>query len=107
MDQFKILRAANVAREKLWDPQKKCDLSFLGNALAGEVGEACNVIKKLERARLGLRGKRANITQLAEELGDVIIYLDILAERVGIDLWLAVRDKFNSSSLEIGSDERI
>jgi NTP pyrophosphatase (non-canonical NTP hydrolase) len=48
-------------------------LAYKGNELAGEAGEACNVIKKLERERLGMPGSRDTVAHLAEELADVII----------------------------------
>ena len=73
------LHKANYARCKEWDPDTVLDLPFWGVELAGEVGEACNVIKKLERERLGLRGSRATIQQLSEELADCIICTDLVA----------------------------
>lgn len=49
---FASLREANVARQAAWcaDGDPVPDLSFRGIELAGETGEALNVIKKLERA---------------------------------------------------------
>jgi len=41
-------------------------LLFRGVELGGEAGEALNVIKKLERERLGWRGSRATPEQLAD-----------------------------------------
>lgn len=41
------LRRANVARQKEWDSSDaKTDIAFWGVELAGDVGEACNIIKK-------------------------------------------------------------
>lgn len=74
------LHRANVARQKEWDSSNtKTDLDFWGVELAGEVGEACNIIKKLERERLGMRGSRSTVQDLADELGDVIICCDLIA----------------------------
>ncbi len=92
------LRNANIERQKLWCPEQNPDLSFRGNELAGETGEACNVIKKLERERLGYVGSRDTLEHLAQELADVIITADLVAQSVGIDLEKAVREKFNSTS---------
>lgn len=98
---FEDLRKANDRRQDAWEnAQDKLDLSYLGNAAAGEVGEMCNVIKKLERERLGLRGSRATMADLAEEMADVIIYLDLIAAKANIDLGEAVRDKFNKTSVK-------
>jgi len=101
------LRAANIVRDPEFDPDGLITPSFRGNELAGEAGEACNVIKKLERDRLNLRGSRATIDQLAEELGDVIICVDLIAMEYGIDLAKAVREKFNKTSAKLGLAPRI
>lgn len=96
---LKQLRRANSARQDEWENAKgKLSLSYFGNAIAGEVGEACNVIKKIERERIGLRGSRADINDLAEELADVIIYIDLLAADCNIDLEEAIKAKFNKTS---------
>jgi NTP pyrophosphatase (non-canonical NTP hydrolase) len=41
--------------------------------LAGESGELANIMKKIERERLGWQGSRATEEQLADELADVVI----------------------------------
>lgn len=97
---FTALRSANITRQAEWDPANKIDLAYRGNELAGEVGEACNVIKKLERERHGIRGSRANGTMLAEELADVVVCVDLIAAAMGLDLGAAVRAKFNHTSMK-------
>ena len=104
---FQTLREANTRRQQEWDPHGKLDIAYRGNELAGECGEACNVIKKIERARRGLRGSRATLDQLADELADVIICVDLIAQYEGIDLWEAVKRKFNRTSQENSLNERI
>ncbi len=96
------LRVANILREKEWNPAGAITLEYRGNELAGEVGEACNIIKKIARERIGIRGTRATSEQLAEELADVIICVDLIAMQVGIDLEKAVVRKFNSTSERYG-----
>lgn len=96
------LQRANAARQAEWCLDQKPDLSFRGNELAGEVGEACNVIKKLERERQGWRGSRATIDQLRDELADVVICTVLVANEAGIDLYPAVRAKFNDTSRKNG-----
>lgn len=96
------LRMANEERAKEWCPNEKPDLSFRGNELAGETGEACNVIKKIERERHGWRGTRANKEDLAQELADVVICASLVASTAGIDLGQAVVDKFNATSIKYG-----
>ena len=101
------LRAANFARQAEWDTDGQITLSYRGNELAGEVGEACNVIKKLERERMGIAGSRANLADLAEELADVIICADLIAMQLGIDLNRAVAEKFNKTSEKVGLTTRL
>ena len=103
VETLKTLREANVARQALWDSDNKIDIAYRGNELAGEVGEACNIIKKLARERLGIRGSRASLAQLAEELADVVICADLIAMGEGIDLLDgAVPAKFNATSAKVG-----
>ncbi len=99
---LRALHAANIARQAEWCPDQVPDLSFRGNELAGEVGEACNVVKKLERERHGWRGSRATLDDLAQELADVVICADLCAVTAGIDLDAAVVAKFNATSRKQG-----
>lgn len=107
---FSDLRSANVARDREWvspGSGAKLSLSFRGNELAGEVGEACNVIKKLEREQLGLVGSRATLDDLADELSDCIICIDLIAMDLGLDLAAAVARKFNATSEKRGLATRL
>lgn len=72
-----------------------------GGAAAGEMGELCNLLKKLRR------GDQPSMADIASEIGDVVIYLDLLAARLNIDLEWAIVHTFNMKSEEIGSDIRI
>lgn len=100
MDTLDELADANYLRDREWDPTGVLDLSFFGNELGGECGEAQNVIKKLERERLGVRGKRDTPEHLMEELADLVIVASIISNKVGGDLGKAVRAKFNKTSEE-------
>lgn len=104
---FDTLRAANLARQQEWDPGDKLSLAYRLNELAGETGEACNVGKKLERERLGIRGSRDTVEHLAEELADVVICADLVAMSEGIDLDTAVAAKFNATSEKVGLSTRL
>lgn len=80
-------------------------------ALVGEIGEAANVAKKLNRVRDGVRGNKETEDELREklrtELADAYIYLDLLAQHEGIDIGRAVRETFDAKSRDIGySPER-
>lgn len=94
------LRGSNILRDAEWNPNKLLSLSFRGNELGGEIGEAQNVLKKLERERLGLVGSRDTREHLAEELSDGVICLDLIAMELDIDLGYYVPRKFNLTSIE-------
>lgn len=93
------LASANKHRQEIWGQK---DAMFAAVELAGEVGEALNVVKKLERERQGMAGSRATLEDLADELGDVAICLDLLAQRYGINLEKAIATKFNKTSRKMG-----
>lgn len=63
-------------------------LADWGVAYGGEVGEALNVIKKLNRARDGIAGNSVDTAtlhrMLADELADAVIYADLLAARIDV-----------------------
>ena len=107
MIKLEELRKANTRRQAEWDPSDQIDLSFRGLELGGEVGEAMNVIKKIERERKGIKGSRDTLIHLAEELADVIICTDLVAMQAGIDLGQAVKEKFNATSAKVGLETRI
>jgi NTP pyrophosphatase (non-canonical NTP hydrolase) len=71
------------------------------NAVAGELGEAANIIKKIRRGDISLAEAKSS---LAKEFADIATYLDITAMQAGIDLGEAVRLKFNEVSARVGSD---
>lgn len=102
-----VLQHALVIRQAEWCPDQKPDLSFRGNEMAGEVGEACNVIKKLERERHGWRGSRDTVDHLGDELADVIHTAILCAITAGIDLEPFVVAKFNSTSEKNGLSTRL
>jgi NTP pyrophosphatase (non-canonical NTP hydrolase) len=82
-------------------------LSDWFTALTGELGEAANVAKKLNRIRDGIPGNKETESELrsklARELADTFIYLDLLCQAAGVDLPAAVVQTFNAKSAQIGS----
>lgn len=79
-------------------------LSQWSNAVLGELGEAANIIKKIERGDFTLDEAKA---MLADELADVQTYLDLLAHRAGVDLGRATIDKFNRISERVKASTRL
>jgi NTP pyrophosphatase (non-canonical NTP hydrolase) len=104
---LKDLRVANQQRQREWDKDSGITASYRAMELGGEVGEALNVVKKLERERLGIRGSRATPEHLAEELADVVICVDLLALHYGVDLGSAIIRKFNATSDKVGLVTRL
>lgn len=66
-------------------PYGVADSRFLALALGGEVGELQNLIKKEWRGSRG-RTDRKFMREVAEEMADVRIYLELLANCFGVDL---------------------
>lgn len=109
------LRPVNVqrAREgfKCYDNQP---LTYWTTALAGEVGELCNMIKKMQRVERGgvdggssYTAKDITKEMLKEEIGGIAIYLDLLASLLDISLEEAIVDTFNEKSEKYGFKEMI
>jgi NTP pyrophosphatase (non-canonical NTP hydrolase) len=75
-------------------------------AMIGEVGEAANIAKKLNRYRDGIPGNKVSREELEaklrQELGDVFVYLDLLAQSVGVSIADAAVEVFNAKSQELG-----
>lgn len=97
-DFLKKLRLANNERAAIWNKGQKLPASFAFMELAGEVGEVCNAGKKLARLEYGMAGCSEDTSNLKEELGDVLICLDLVAKIFNIDLAEVTRDKFNKTS---------
>jgi len=108
---FNTLRRANLKRLPLFKDAKgrnchdKADGSDWSpaqwlQAVVGELGEYANLRKKTERGDLTMEEAKP---LLADELADVVIYLDILAAQLDINLSEAVMDKWNRTSKKVGA----
>jgi NTP pyrophosphatase (non-canonical NTP hydrolase) len=88
-------------------PLDSWSLSDWMTAVTGELGEAANVAKKLNRVRDGIPGNLETEAELREalrkEIADTFIYLDLLAQSQGFYLDDAAREKFKETSRKIGS----
>lgn len=121
---FSQLREANRIRcNENFHPVEDWSPSDWGNAMSGEFGEtaaelaelfqlvmhffaklkACDTIKKMLRQMEGDTQFEELRKKLSLEQADIIIYNDLLAEKLGIDLSEAVREKFNQVSVKRGS----
>ena len=74
-------------------------------------GEACNVIKKLNRKRDSIRNQDPELHELqaalADEIADTVTYAFLLAERCGFDMGKIVARKFNQVSDKYGFPQHI
>lgn len=108
---FNTLRKANLKRLPMFRDAKGrvCHEKEDGSdwspaqwlqAVVGELGEYANLRKKVERGDMAIEEARP---MLADELADVVIYLDILASQLGVDLGHAVMTKWNRTSEKVGA----
>jgi NTP pyrophosphatase (non-canonical NTP hydrolase) len=99
---FNVLRGANRRRQQEWPGNEQADTAFRAIEVAGEAGEVSEAVKKLLRAQRGIKGSTATTEDVAAEMGDLLVSLDLLADSLGIDLGDAVRRKFNATSEKYG-----
>lgn len=107
---FADIRSVNVRRSEESFNHRLTDWTIAEwtNAMAGEVGEACNLAKKMIRGDYPDMYALADAQrELGKELADVVLYADLAAAFCGIDLGAAVRAKFNEVSRRRGSDIRL
>ena len=108
---FNTLRSANRKRLPMFKDAKgrTCHSKEDGSdwppalwlqAVVGELGEYANLRKKVERGDMTMDEARP---LLADELADVVIYLDILAMQLGVNLGEAVMEKWNRTSDKVGA----
>lgn len=108
-------RAQNVDRAITgFNCYRNQPLTYWTTALAGEVGELCNMIKKIQRVEKGgvdggssYKASQINKKMLQEEIGGIAIYLDLLSSLLEIDLEEAIIETFNKRSDELGFTHRI
>lgn len=76
-----------VQDSEKWFGDNACvySISHHSLAMAGEVGEFCNVVKKIERGSLDPKDAKVRM-QLAMELTDVFVYMLNIAGLMGFDL---------------------
>ncbi len=83
---FEALRAANIQRQAEWQGNETLDLVFRALEVADEAGEVAGAVKKLKRAQMGVCGSIAALEDVADELGDVVIALDLLAINLDVPM---------------------
>lgn len=89
-------------------------LSEWGCAVAEEAGEVCGAIKRINRLRSGQIGgsnqpvdMEEALLRLKKEIGDVVTYLDLLAQEAGSSLEECTRLAYNGVSEREGMSYKI
>lgn len=105
---FRTVSDTNEARCKRWHPNFPHDRNWNGadwsNAMQSEAGEAGNIVKKLRQLECGFSDFRHNLNwtelhaELADEIADTFLYLDLLATYYNINIEAAIIKKFNEVS---------
>lgn len=99
---FKEFQEINKKRDlTAWNHLQIWKYVDWSNAIAGESGELCNLVKKMKRD--------GNITleQLSKEIADIITYCTLFAIKLNIDLEETLIKKFNEVSDRIKSNVKI
>lgn len=87
------VRAIHQIVVKKWPAWGEEDRRFLALALAGEVGELLNLIKKDWRGDITTHAMGGWREKVEEEMADIRIYFELLAMAYQINLDDAVRNK--------------
>jgi NTP pyrophosphatase (non-canonical NTP hydrolase) len=79
------------------------DEIYYSNAIAGEVGELCNMIK--HRAGGGTNKKKPSNHDVMLEIADIFIYIELLIEKYGLDVetlanYVKLKTKINYERME-------
>lgn len=111
---FEELHVVNATRCERWHPPSSTPWTSAdwSNALCGEAGELANVVKKIRRHETGAVNQgdpamRELREMAAMELADVVIYADLVARHLQINLGEAIKLKFNKVSVKYGFPERL
>lgn len=110
MDDFSKLNADRCRR---WHRIESWDINDWMVALGGEVGEAQNIVKKMNRLRDHIKGNPNETDwhelreQLLDELSDAYIYLDLVFTYLEANKERRIAKKFNATSEKYGFPEKM
>lgn len=115
---FSHFSKMNLARANRWHGAEGIDswtISEWGIAAAGEMGEVCDAIKKLNRIEHGFTSNNPRqpknapdaVISILKEIGDTGCYLDLLAQRMGSSLGECMAHVFNEVSVRENHPERV
>ena len=107
---FADLRRANLKRLREFghgDLETGWSEMEWGCALAGEAGELCNILKKINRQLPDDLPVAQLRMMAAKEIADTLIYLDLIAAKLDINLSFITKFKFNEVSEKRGMITRL
>lgn len=112
---FVEVSQVSLERALLWHPGglEEWSVADWACAMAGEAGECCNAVKKYRRLEQNLQQKlgpqdcETAKAAIAQEIGDTFIYLDLLAQRLGLNIEDCIRNTFNRVSVREGFPQRL
>lgn len=106
------LRQLNLKRQDEWPSDIEVDMLFRATELGGECGELLGAVKKLYRSLHNIKGNGGDISRYIdnakEEIGDVLICLDLLSSNLEstlnapFNIIQCTKDKFNKTSDKVG-----
>ena len=101
------LKKFQKVSKKRWDEGHAVSLNYLeiGACAAGEVGELCNILKKIKLKRKELNKQTKE--DVAYEIADSICYLVNLASQLDIDVEKCIIEKFNIVSDRYNSKAKL
>ncbi len=105
---FSHVSRTNLERALVWHKGglEEWTVSDWGCAMGGEAGEVLDAIKKLRRIEEHVPSenvkqppdREAAVKAIAQEIGDTFVYLDLLAQRLGLSIEDCIRNTFNRIS---------
>ena len=108
---FSDLERACQARNGEWWQGQALSIDkklFFAVEIGEEAGEVCGVIKKLHRQSHGMpTGEPKTLNDLADELADLVITAQNVANTYGINLGDGIRRKFNATSEKRGFNTKL
>ena len=93
---------AAFAQDRDWDQFHSIRNLIL--AMVGEVGEVAEIVQWTSDDKVDDLLKSGGQERLAQELADVLIYLVRIADKSGVDLAAAVRDKLTENDAKYPKD---
>ena len=94
---------AQFAKDRDWDQFHSVRNLVL--AMVGEVGEVAEILQWTSDDKVDELLNSGGRERLAEELADVLIYLIRIADRSGVDLETAAREKLSANNQKYPADK--